>query len=493
MDIQVKVGALQDQAVDAIIVTLFENTNLSGPAHTIDQKLDGAVRALIDGGDITGKAGQVAVLYPGGAIPARRVIVVGQGKEADFSADVVRRVLGTGARKARELGAQSVASALPSADALDAEAAVEGAMLGLYKWRGLKTDEDTVGEIDSLTLLVPEEGKRQAAQAGAKVGQAIAEGTCLTRDLVNNPANIATPTMLAETAQDIATRFGMRIEVLDRAAMEELGMGALLGVARGTHEPPKFIILEYNADADADTIVLVGKGVTFDTGGISLKPGKNMGLMKTDMAGAGAVLGTMYSIGALGLPLHVVGLAPATDNMPGGSAYKPGDVVTALNGKTIEIISTDAEGRMLLADALSYAERFEPNAVIDLATLTGACVVALGLGVAAGLFCEDDELRAQLEAASAASGERLWRMPMFPEYTEALKSDSADIKNGGERYSGVGFSAAFLHQFAEGYPWAHLDIASMAYHEKDLPYYPKGATGFGVRVLVQMLRNWHTA
>jgi leucyl aminopeptidase len=267
-------------------------------------------------------------------------------------------------------------------------------------------------------------------------------------------------------------------------------------VAQGSDEPAAFIILEHNAGReDLDTIVLVGKGITFDTGGISIKPTEGMERMRGDMAGAAAVLATMQAVGHLNLPLHVVGLAPATENMPSARAYKPGDVLTAMNGKTIEVISTDAEGRLILADALAYAARFEPQAVVDLATLTGACIVALGRGVAAGLFSTDDDLASRLIGAGQTCGERLWRMPLYDDYLDKIESLTADLANSGGRFGGVGTSAIFLKQFAEGYPWAHLDIAGMSFEEgggspKRPAYLQKGGTGFGVRLLVQFLRDW---
>jgi leucyl aminopeptidase len=286
----------------------------------------------------------------------------------------------------------------------------------------------------------------------------------------------------------------LSVTVLEREDMRELGMGALLGVAQGSDEPPKFIILEHRPDSQnggrqPPTVVLVGKGITFDSGGFSIKPAEGMEEMKSDMAGGAAVIGAMQAIADLNLPAHVVGLVPATENLINGHAYKPADVVRAMNGKTIEIISTDAEGRLILADALVYARRYEPQAVIDLATLTGACIIALGRGQAAGLFGTDDELIEQLKAASARTGERIWQLPLYDEYLDVMKSDTADLKNSGGRYGGVGASAAFLKAFAEGYPWAHLDIAPIAYLANDRPYSPKGATGFGVRLLVQFVRD----
>ena len=502
MEIRVKTGAIEQHPADAIIINLFDDKRIGGATQAVDQALNGAVSALVEGGDFGGKPGEVAVIYPRGAIPARRVIVVGLGKRAEFSVETVRRAAGAAAIKARDLGAKVVGTIVQGAGAaglapdVAAQAVVEGSLLALYQWRGLKSGADDLKpEPDALELVARPGADATPVEAGARAGQVIAEATALARDLVNNPPNVATPTMLAETARQIAARFGMRVQVLGRADMEALGMGSFLGVARGTEEPPTFTILEHNPDS-ATTIVLVGKGITFDTGGISLKPGENMETMKSDMAGAAAVLGAVQAAGALNLPLHVVGLVPATDNMPSGRAYKPADVLKAMNGKTIEVITTDAEGRLILADALCYAARFQPAAVVDLATLTGACVVALGAGMAAGLFCDDEKLRARLLAAAEATHERLWHLPLFPEYLDAIKSDTADIKNAAGRMAGVGTSAMFLKQFAEGYPWAHLDIAGMAGvmmggdKPSPAPYQPKGASGFGVRLLVEMLRRW---
>jgi leucyl aminopeptidase len=312
--------------------------------------------------------------------------------------------------------------------------------------------------------------------------------------MVNLPPNICTPSYMADVAREIADEVGLRVEVLGREEMEVLNMGALLGVAQGSETPPKFIILEHNAEKadELDTIVLAGKGVTFDTGGYSLKSSEGMGTMKSDMAGAAAVIGTMRVVAALDVPLHVVGLAPAADNMISGRAYRPQEVVTASNGVTIEINSTDAEGRMLLADALVYAGRYEPVAVVDIATLTGACVTALGAGIAAGLFSTDDALRDALMAASEATAEKLWPLPLFPEYEKSLKSSTADIRNNGKRGSGVGSSATFLKHFVSYPAWAHVDMAGMALGASNgHPYITeRNATGFGVRLLTGFVRRW---
>ena len=502
MDVKVVAGAIQASDADAVVVNLFEGVQPGGATKAVDDGLGGAIGDLIEGGDFTGQAGQVAVLYPRGALPARRVIVVGLGPRAGFegdAAEVVRRAAASVIQKARDLKARRVASILHGAGTgglpveQAAQATAEGSLLGLYAYRGQKTGEPPEALPQVLELMVLEAQDVPAAQRGADAASAIAAGVTLARDLVNLPPNVCTPTYLAQAAGQVAAEVSLRIQVLGREQMEELHMGALLAVAQGSDTPPQFIVLEHNAEraGDRPSIALVGKGVTFDTGGYVLKPKEGMGDMKSDMAGAAAVIGAMKAIGAMGVGLHVVGLAPAADNMISGHAYRPQEVVTASNGVTIEINSTDAEGRMLLADALVYAGRFQPAVVVDIATLTGACVVALGKGMAAGLFSTDDALRDRLLAAARATAERLWPLPLFPEYEKRLESQTADLKNSGERMDGVGTSAAFLKRFAAYPAWAHVDMAGMALGSGDNPYAPgKGATGFGVRLLTEFVRRW---
>ncbi len=502
MEMKVIPGAIQESDADAIVINLFESAQPGGATKVVDDALGGAIGDLIEGGDFSGKAGQVAVLYPRGAIPARRVILAGLGPRDDFDADpadAVRRAAACAIQSARDLKAKRVASilhgagtgGLPVEEA--AQAATEGSLLGLYDYRGQKTDDAPNPLPETLELMIFNERDVDAAQRGTDAGLAIAAGVALARDLVNLPPNICTPIYMAEVAGEVAQAVGLRVEVLERKQMEMLKMGALLAVAQGSDAPPRFVILEHNAARadELDSVVLVGKGVTFDTGGYSLKSKEGMSKMKADMAGAAAVIGAMRAIGALDVPLHVVGLAPASDNMISGRAYRPQEVITASNGVTIEINSTDAEGRMLLADALVYAGRFQPAAVVDIATLTGACVTALGGGVAAGLFSTDDTLRDALLAAAGRTAEKLWPLPLFPEYEKSLESDTADIRNSGERTSGVGSSATFLKHFVAYPAWAHVDMAGMAREAKDNPYVPgKGATGFGVRLLTEFVQGW---
>jgi leucyl aminopeptidase len=496
MKINVMQGNIQASQTDTIIVNLFADVTVPGGATgAIDQALGGAIQELIGSGDLTGKAGEVGVLYPRGAIPATRVLVVGLGKRDGFDLEGVRQAAANGIKQAHKLKAKNVATIHGAGvGGLDVQAAaqatVEGSLLALYHYDAAKQADEPPHIIDTLTVVELEADKLEAIAAGSNQAQAIAAGVTIARDLVNMPPNVATPTKMAETAVIIANTHDLKITVGDRAWAAEHKMGAFLAVAKGAGEPPKFIVLEHNAGRDdLDTIVLVGKGITFDTGGISIKPSANMGAMKSDMGGAAAVLGAMKVVGELNLPLHVIGITPCTENMPDANAYRPADVITASNGTTIEIISTDAEGRMVLADGLVYATQFNPKAVIDLATLTGSCVIALGNNMAAGLFSTKDGLRDKLVAAGTAVHERVWPLPLWDDYKEAIKSDVADVKNSGGRFGGVATSAIFLKQFIN-YPWVHLDIAGMALSEKGSNYTPRGGTGFGVRLLVEFLRNW---
>ncbi len=469
-----------------------------GATGAVERALTGAIGDVIAAGDFAGKSGETLVLYTRGAIPAPRVLVVGLGEAGKFNGQAARTAAAAAVRKARELGVKRVATIVHGAGiggmepTVAAAALVEGTRLGLYRYAGYRSQPPKDWRPDPDRLIVVE---RNAAQLGALAegiarGEAVAQGVNLARDLVNTPANRMTPTVLAERAAALAQETGLRFQALGRAECKALGMGIFMAVAEESEQEPQFIILEHHADrADLPTVVLAGKGVTFDSGGISLKPGEEMWKMKGDMAGAAAVIATLGVAARLKLPVHVVGLAPCAENLPGGRAQKPGDVFTGMTGKTMEVISTDAEGRMLLADALAYAARFKPAAVVDIATLTGAQAIALG-PQAAAFFANDETLAARLQAAAAASGERLWRLPLYEEYAEAIKSQVADVKNSAGRYAGIGTSAKFLEHFTEGYPWAHVDMASLSLAEEDKPAQPKGATGYGVRLFVSLLEAW---
>ncbi len=499
MEIVVKQADLTGEAADVVIVNLFQGVTVpAGATGAADAALNGAIREVIAAGDFTGKAGETVVLYPRGQMPARRVLVVGLGEADKFNLAGVRHAAAVAARKARDLGAQTVATIVHGAGigGLDpqaaAQAVVEGTLLGLYRFAGYRSKQSKDWKPDPATLLVlvRDAGHVDSIEAGVRRGQAIAAGVCLARDLVNTPANYMPPQQMAEQAKALAQETGLKVEVLGRAECKALGMGIFMAVAEESEQEPQFIILEHNAGrTDLPTVVLVGKGVTFDSGGISLKPGEEMWRMKDDMAGAAAVIAALGVAARLNLPLHVVGLAPCAENLPGGRAQKPGDVFTGITGKTMEVISTDAEGRMLLADALGYAARYTPAAVVDIATLTGAQGVALG-PLAAAVFSNDEPLVQRLQAAGESSAERLWRLPLYEEYLETIKSQVADVKNSGGRSGGVGTSAKFLEHFTEGYAWAHVDMASMAWSDEDKPARPKGATGYGVKLFVEFLEGY---
>jgi leucyl aminopeptidase len=490
-------GAPHLAEADALMLSAHEGEPTQDSLTAADTALGGALTDLFSTGDFVGKASQVAVLYPRGALPARRLILIGLGKREALTLDVLRRAIAVGVQKARELKVKRLASMLHGHNgalsaALCAQACTEATLLAAYQYHGQKSDKPAPESLESLTIIAPEKlaAEREALESGMKVGQTLGEATQLARTLVNQPPNICTPQHLAETARQIAQTYGLAVQVLDRAEMEALKMGALLGVARGSAIPPQFIILEHQAEraAEGKSIVLVGKGITFDTGGYSIKTADGMVAMKNDMAGAAAVLGAMQAIGALGVPRHVVGLIPATFNMISDQAYLPSEVLTASNGTTIEVISTDAEGRLILADALVYAARYKPAAVVDIATLTGSVVVALG-NAAAGLYATHDGLRDALLAAAEATGERLWAMPMFSDYEKQIESKVADIKNSGGRSGGANIGAVFLKRFTDYPAWAHIDMAGMAEDLPNNPLYPSGASGYGARLLAEYVRR----
>ncbi|MBN1920742.1 MAG: leucyl aminopeptidase [Anaerolineae bacterium] len=499
MQIQTIVGKIQEQETQALVLNLFEGvTEPAGATGAVDAALGGAIRALIAAGDFRGKRNEVAVLYPVGKFPARRVLLVGLGKAEKFSVEAVRQVAATVARKARDLGVTQLHTVVHGTGIGDieaevaAQAVVEGTILGLYRYQELKTQLDDVRlDPETLVLVELDPAKIDAIKAGARAGQIIAEATCLARNLVNRPANIATPSRIAETAQVMADVVGLQCRIMEKPEMESLGMGALLSVNLGGGEPAKMVILEHNAGReDLPTVVLVGKGITFDSGGISIKPAQDMWKMKDDMAGAAAVIGAIGAVAQLDLPLHVVALAPLTENMPDAWASKPGDVVKSLKGLTVEIHSTDAEGRMVLIDTLTYAAQFKPEAIMDIATLTGAQAVALGSPAAAVMG--DEGLIVRLRAAGNATYDRVWPLPLFEEYGEQLKTDVADVRHVGSRMGGSITAGFFLSKFVpDGVPWVHIDMAAQGIADEDRPYIPRGGTGYGVRLLVETLRRWN--
>ena len=470
--------AKEDFAPELLAVALYKGET--------PQNLGDGAAGSVSNGDFGGKTGETALLY-GQVGPAPRLLLVGLGERDLFTLEKLRRAAATVARRARAIKLQNAAFSLPALPDIEtrevARTVAEGAVLGLYRFDRHKTAADD-HELQTFWLVTGEDALEEATE-GAELGAKVAEGTVLARDLANEPSNVATPEYLAERARTIAEKYGMEFDVLDRAGIEEEGLTGLATVGRSASNEPRFIVLEHRGGSNSAPVVIVGKAVTFDSGGISIKPSAGMEDMKFDMSGGAAVLGAMEAVGALDLPLNVVALVPATENLPGGDAFKPGDVLQMHSGKTVEIVTTDAEGRLILADALSYATRYEPSAVVDCATLTGACVVALGEH-ASGLMGNDEDLVAELQTAGETTGEKAWPLPLFEEYTEQIKGDTADIKNSGGRKGGALTAGAFLKEFA-GYPWAHLDIAGTAYGKKGNAYTTKGATGVPARLLVEFL------
>ncbi len=490
-------GAIQSFETDLIVVNLFEGVKKPGGATgAVDGALGGLISKVLETGDFKGEKGKSLLIYSFGRIPAPRILIVGLGKKEDFNLDVVREVSAVAAQKARELGVRNFATIVHGGGAgglnyYDAAfATAEGILLGSYRFKADKKEEDEQKDVEEAYIVEFDAGNIETLERAIENANGIAKGVYLTRDLVNLPPNVASPSYLAEVAERLAKEYkNVKVEIYDRKDMEKLGMGAFLAVAQGSASPPKFIVLEYRGKDSEKPIVIAGKGITFDTGGISLKPSKDMWKMKFDMAGAAAVLGTIKAAAELKLPLRIVGLIGATYNMPDGNAYRPGDVVKAMNGKTIEIISTDAEGRLVLADLLSYATlKLNPELIVDFATLTGACIVALGTEIG-GLFTDFEDLEKPLLEASGYTGETLWKLPLYSDYKKLIKSDFADIKNSGGVWAGAITAALFLKEFVGDNKWAHIDIAGPAWRDEDAPYIPKGATGFGVRLMLKFLEK----
>src|SRR5881296_2001159 len=474
-----------------LAVALPQGDTVPTSLADLDRATGGVVARAVTSGDFKGKRDDTALLYPAGG-KAERLLLVGMGKAGEVTRNSIRRAAAVAAKRARALGAKQLAFGV-AAEARNGvsgkdlgQVAVEGAAQGAWAFTELKAaPEEPKPDVQALTIVCEAKEAKDVA-AGQRLGEAIAAGHRLTRYLQMLPGNVCTPSYLAERAKQLADTYGFTIAVLDRAAAQREGMGALLAVAQGSSQEPRFITLEYRGAGDAAPLALVGKGVTFDSGGISIKPAQNMEEMKFDMSGAAAVLGTFEVLGRLKPKTNVVGLIPATENLPSGTAVKPGDVVKSHFGKTIEIINTDAEGRLILCDALSYARRFKPEAAIDAATLTGAVVIALGHH-AIGMLGNDEPLLAEVRDAGERAGERCWPLPLWDDYRELLKSDVADVKNSGGRAAGTIAGAWFLREFVDSFPWVHLDIAGTAYLEGEGVSHAKGHTAIGVRLFTEFL------
>jgi leucyl aminopeptidase len=493
MKVEVVTEPLAAVRADALVVGMTaDETRLPPALAALDRHAGGRIAAVIAAEKFQGKPGAVTHLHVADGLGASRIVVAGLGPRKAGNPELVRRAASVGLRRARDLGARTVAlevfgEGLPPRQR--AHAAVEGAILGTYLFERYKR-EKTDKAVETLRVVAADGRQGREVTEGARRGEIFARSTWLARDLINAPANDVTPSHIAETARQIAREAKLKIKVLEREDCTRLGMGAYLAVAQGSEEPPKFIHLTYTpAGRPTRRVAIIGKGITFDSGGLDLKTAEGMLKMKNDMSGAAAVLGVMKALPALGARAEVHGFIAATENMPSGRAFRPGDIVRAMNGTTIEIGNTDAEGRLTLADALCYAAKHvEPQEMIDLATLTGACVVALG-PLCSGLMASDQKLADRLLAAAATAGERVWQLPLLDEYREQFKSDVADLNNTGGRHGGAITAGLFLKEFAGTIPWAHLDIAGPAFVDKDSPLGPKGATGVAVRTLLTYLTN----
>ncbi len=476
-------------ACDVLVVDVFEGEKLDGDMLAeLDKRSGGVITSLIESGEFSGKSGESAYIHQPGDIEARRLLLLGAGKSDEFNIDGVRKMAGIAARMLRGKKARSIAlfrrSRLPIGES--AQAATEGALLALFDPDKYQTSDKIESHLEKI-IFAAAEGDADELDRGIRRGRIIAEATNFARDVINEPSNVMTPTELARCAEEVARDFGLGIDVLDEARMKELKMGAMLGVAQGSAEPPKMIVLRYTPQFRSDeTVAIIGKGITFDTGGISIKPADGMEKMKYDMAGGATTIAAMRALAQLKPQVNVIGIVPATENMPGGRAQRPGDVVHAMSGKTIEVINTDAEGRLVLADAVSYARKLGATRIVDLATLTGAVSIALG-DIYIAVLGTNQEWIDQIIAAGKRAGEKIWQLPLDKEYREQIKSEIADIKNIGGRKAGTITGAYFIREFVEDTPWAHLDIAGTAWNETNKPYMSVGPTGVCVRTLVNLV------
>lgn len=487
MEFSIKSAAPEKLRTDCLLVGIYEGRKLTDLAKALDAVSDKAISTALKSGDMEGKAGSTLMLRQVAGVTASRVLLVGLGKTDEANLKSLRNSVRT-AVKALPAGVENIATdfaglSIKKTTVQQKAAAVAEVVLDtIYKVNAVKAKSIEPHPLKQV-LLLADKADAAAAEAGVQQGQGLGLGVALAKDLGNLPPNICTPTYLGKQAEKLAKEYGFKVEVLEQAAIEKLNMGSFLGVTRGSEEPPRFIVLQHlQGKKSQKPVVLVGKGITFDTGGISLKPGADMDEMKYDMCGAASVLGVFKAIGELRLPLNVIGLIPTCENMPSGRATKPGDILTSMSGQTIEVLNTDAEGRLILCDALTYAERFEPSAVIDIATLTGACVIALGHHVS-GLFANNDDLANALLAAGEQANDRAWQMPLWDDYQGQLDSNFADMANIGGRAAGSITAACFLSRFAKKYDWAHLDIAGTAWKSGK----EKGGTGRPVPLLVTYL------
>ncbi len=491
VEFSIKSGSPEKQRTSCLVIGVFEPRKLSLAGEMVDRVANGYLGDILRRGDMEGKLGSTLLLHNVPNTLCDRVLLVGLGKERDFKDAEYRAAIATAGKTLNETGSMEASVYLTELPvrrrdtAWKVEQAAIAATQALYRFDKLKSKHEEVRRpLRRITLAVSRRGELTVGEKALAQGLAVAQGMSLMKDLANLPGNHCTPAYLADQARELGKATGIKVEVLEQKDIEALGMGSFLSVAKGSRQPPKFIVLHYHGTRNKKQkpVVLVGKGITFDAGGISLKPPAEMDEMKFDMSGAASVLGTLKAVAELKLPLHIVALIPACENLPDGNANKPGDVITSMSGQTIEILNTDAEGRLILCDALTYAERFDPELVVDVATLTGACVIALG-NVATGLLANNDSLARDLLRAGEYSGDRAWQLPLWDDYQDLLKSNFADLANIGGRAGGTITGACFLSRFARKYDWAHLDIAGTAYKSGK----EKGSTGRPVPLLTRFL------
>lgn len=490
----VTVSQAKYEAIDteALIFPVFEDQLLEWEdLKRLDSLTQGLVKELVDSGELKGKLAEACLIYRPAGLVARRLLLIGAGKRSDWDYATLRKVAGAGWRGLNRRGIKSAAFHLVPAGGpgLSVQIAAEGFIGGMYESDSYKTEDRQSTKLEKIGILIPADLEPAEATEMCARGVIIGEALNLTRSLVNEPANILPPRELAAQAAKMAQTHGLKCTIIEKEEMIRRGMGGILAVCQGSEESPKLIVLEYEpagAAGNEDLVALVGKGVTFDTGGISLKPSENMEEMKADMAGGAAVIGAMQAIAELRPGVRVMGVVPAVENMPGGKAFRPGDVIKVMNGKSIEVANTDAEGRLILADALSYAVERGAKVLIDVATLTGACKVALGT-IYAGLFASDEGLAQRLLQLRKLTGEKLWRLPLDPEYKKFIQSDIADVRNIGNRWGGASNAAMFLQHFVGQVPWAHLDIAGVDWLSDAPAHHAKGPTGFGFRTLLEFV------
>ncbi len=493
MRIHVKAGRLEQVGEGVPVFGATEGDERAERLLPASVERDADLKRLIDDSGFRGAANEVLFLPRGN----RWVLVVGLGKAKDLSLDRARQFAATAtrtvrARKRASLTLPVFEEKLFGSPEIVAQTLMEGALLGLYRYDALKQapKHERNRRIESISLVTERASDVPMVQRAAEKGRVLSEAVFLARDLISGPSNIVTPTHLADQAKRLAKALKLKCTVIPFPRLKRLGFGGIAGVAQGSAHPAQFIVMEYKPPRTRATFALCGKGITFDSGGISIKPSAKMEQMKYDMSGAAAVLGTIKAAATLKLPVRIIGIIAATENLPSGTAQKPGDVLKTLSGKTVEVINTDAEGRLVLADCLHYAKRYHPDCIIDIATLTGACLVALGRE-AIGLLTKNDRLATRIEEAGRTTHERVWRLPLWSEYGELMRSDIADLRNVSETgEAGTITAAAFLEAFADGMPWAHLDIAGTAWTERDRPYVPKGAVGVGVRLLIELMERW---